>query len=122
MPHLPVAFAGLAALTLSVVVTACGGSAPPTYQHARSQAAVRAAEELGSASSPKSALHLKMARDHLASAEQLMASDKHDEAGLVLKRAEADAELAVALAREGEERTRAQNANRRVQELRQELR
>lgn len=106
----------------ALALVACGASAPPTYQLGQSQAAVRAAEELGADDSPQASLHLKMARDHLANAERLMAAEQYDDAGMVLKRAEADAELAVVLAREADERIRAENALRKVQVLRQELR
>lgn len=108
-------------LVLVASLAGCGGPPPPTRQLGRSQAAVRAAEELDARETPQAALHLKMARDHLARAERLMADEAHEDAELVLRRAEADAELAVALAREADERARAEDAMRKVQLLRREL-
>jgi Domain of unknown function (DUF4398) len=106
---------------LLVSLVACGGSGPPTHQLAESNSAVRAAEELGAANTPKAALHLKMARDHLKNAEQLIDDEEYEDASMVLKRAEADADLAVALARESNARTQAEQALRKVQELKRDM-
>jgi hypothetical protein len=102
-------------------LVACGGSAPPTFQLSKSQAAVRTAGELGATRNPQAALFLKMARDLLSNAERLMADEEYEDAQLVLRRAEADAEVAIALAREADERGRAEDAMRKVQELRRDL-
>jgi hypothetical protein len=108
-------------LVLAVTATACAAGRSPTHQLGRSQAAVRVAEELHADGNPQAALHLKMARDHISRAERLIAQDEPDAAWLTLIRAEADAELAVAMAREADERARADAAVRKVQVLRREL-
>jgi hypothetical protein len=111
----------LVCLLALAAVAGCGAGSPPHHQLGVSQAAIRTAEEIGAGDAPQAALHLKMARDHLASARRLMAEESYDAAALVLRRAEADAELAIALAREADERARAEDAIRKVQLLRREI-
>src|SRR5262245_52783791 len=108
-------------ISLALGLAACGGASPPTHQLTASNSAIRAAEELGAQNVPKAALHLKMARDHLKNAEALIAEEEYDAASLVLKRAEADADLALAYAREAQARARAEEAMRKVQELKREI-
>lgn len=111
--------AGLAVAAL--FASACGGAPPPTNQLSESQAAIRGAEEVGAENTPKAALHLKMARDHLKNAEALMADEENEEASLVLKRAEVDAEVAISMSKETEERMKAEEAMKKVQELKREI-
>ena len=100
-------------------VAACGGSAPvPATAVTESKSAIRAAEEVGAQNVPKAALHLKMARDQVATAEALISDGENEEAALVLDRAEVDAELAIALAREAGLRAQAAEARAKVQKLR----
>jgi hypothetical protein len=60
-----------------------------------------------------------MARDQVKTAELLMADGDNEEANLVLQRAEADAELALALAREEKLRAEAREALQKVEELKE---
>jgi hypothetical protein len=106
-------------LASTVVVAACGGGPKPEAQAAQSQAAISAAEAVGAQSYPKAALHLKMARDQVKTAELLMADGDNDEANLVLQRAEADAELSLALAREEKLRAEAREAMKKIDELKE---
>jgi Domain of unknown function (DUF4398) len=106
---------------LSLSLAACGASSPPTHQLTESNSAIRAAEEVGAGNTPKAALHLKMARDHLKNAEALIIEEEFEDATLVLKRAEADADLALSLARESQARAEAESAMRKVQELKREM-
>jgi hypothetical protein len=99
------------------LVAGCGGAPKPEAQATKSKAAVSAAEAVGAQSYPKAALHLKMARDQVNTAERLIADGDNEEADLALQRAEADAELALALAREEKEKAEAQEALRKVDEL-----
>jgi hypothetical protein len=110
----------LASLSILLAV-GCGSSAPPTHQHTKSQAAIRGAEVAGADESPKAKLHLKMARDHLANAEQLIAEEEYEDAALVLRRAEVDADLAISLAKESQARARAEDLQAKVQELKREM-
>jgi hypothetical protein len=97
-----------------VVVTAllagCAGAPPPADRMASSEAAVRGANELGAANVPQAALHLKLAQEGIAEAKSLMSNGDNERASYVLMRAQSDAELAVALAKEDTARRQAEDA------------
>lgn len=93
------------------------GAAVPHQELTSAEAAVRAAEVGGAPSVPKAELHLKKARDQIAVAKRLIEEDENERAFYELKRAAADAELALALAEEAETHHQAQAALRRVQQL-----
>ncbi len=98
--------------------TGCGGGVTSRRGEVTSTtAAIRAAEEVGAKNTPRSALHLKYARDQLKEAQGLLAEGRRDEGGLVLLRAEADAELALAIARESVARREAQRLVEEVEDL-----
>jgi hypothetical protein len=61
---------------------------------------LRAARELGAASVPRAKLHLQLAQTQVTQARKLTEDGENERASLVLTRARADAELAVALVRE----------------------
>lgn len=82
-----------------LAVTGCAAIQIPAEQLESSEASIRAAEELGAQSVPSAKLHLQLAHDQTETAKQ-MAADGDERATLVLARAEADAELALGLARE----------------------
>lgn len=108
------------ATSLAVLaLVGCGGSDVPQQQLSESTSDIRAAEELGADRHPRAALHLKMARDQMRTARALIADGDGDEAYPVLVRAEADAELALTLAREARMRAEAREAMNKVRELRQ---
>ena len=89
--------AGLATL----VVVGCGSGTIPLEQIASAQGAVRAAREMGAEKAPPDAqLHLRLAREAVESAKRLVADGDNTRAEWLLRRAEADAELALQLARE----------------------
>jgi hypothetical protein len=88
------------AISLGCALAACGGYAAPNEHMASTQAAARAAMEVGAKESPEAALHLKLAQEEIGQAQKLMADGDNKRADYVLTRAKADAELAVALARE----------------------
>ena len=87
---------------VTVSVAACGGSSLPPAKAADTQAAISAAAAVGADQHPQAALHLKMARDQLKQAQDLISRDKDDQAKLVLERANADAEVALIITREAE--------------------
>jgi hypothetical protein len=108
----------VAAVTTSFIV-GCGGAPPvPADQITQTEAAIRAASEVGAPSVPKAALHLKMAQDQLQTAKGLIAESQNDEARLVLDRARVDAELALALTKESTLRAQAAEAIEKVKKLR----
>jgi hypothetical protein len=72
-----------------------------------------AAQELGASSVPQAAFHLQLAREQSKRAGKLIKagdSDDREQAEWLLMRAQADAELALALAREDTDRSAAQQA------------
>jgi len=60
---------------------------------------MRGAEEVGAAKVPDAKMHLQMAKDETESAKK-MAADGNERAVVMLARADADAELALGMARE----------------------
>ena len=96
----------------------CGSSYPaPTARMADSESAVRAAQEVGGQSEPQAALHLKLAQEQIDQAKQLMNDGDNQRADFVLMRADADAELAVSLAREATARQQAKQAQDELTKL-----
>ena len=83
-----------------VLLSACGGAAVPQESLTAAKAAVAGAEVGGAATEPKAALHLKLAKEQLAQAEKLIADGDNEEAARVIDRAQADADLALSLAKE----------------------
>lgn len=100
-----------------VALSACGGGAMPQDGLTSAEAAVRAAEVGGASDNPKAALHLKYARDQVAEAKKLIEEEEFERAAALLDRAEADGELALALARVENAKAEAQAALDEVQEL-----
>jgi len=78
----------------------CGGAALPADKLTAAEASMRAAEEVGAKSVPRAELHLKLAQEQVEQARRLADDGDEERASQVLVRARADAELAVALARE----------------------
>jgi len=95
-------------MATGMALAACGGYAAPNELMAQTQAAARAAMEVGAKNSPDASLHLKLAQEEIAQAQKLMENGDNKRADYVLARAKADAELAVALAREATAQAEAQ--------------
>jgi hypothetical protein len=106
---------------LLVGVTACGGAPKPEARLESSQAAIRGAEEVGAKDSPQAALHLQLAVEQREKAIQLIRNEENGRAERLLMRAEADAELAVALAREASARSEAQKMKESIDELKRKV-
>jgi hypothetical protein len=83
-------------------------------------AAMRAAEEVGAGSNPKAELHLQLAKDEVAEANRLAKAGDEENARLLLDRAQADAELALQLARTEQEQQKAREAWDKVKEFQKE--
>lgn len=108
---------------LLVLLTAASCSkSPPPLQTDSSTSAIRAAEAVGATDVPRAALHLQLAREGLDRANALAQKGKKDEAESQLLRAEADAELAILLAQEQDERSAATEAMARVRQLQRDNR
>ena len=100
-------------------VLGCAAAPVPAERLASAEAGIRAAAEVGAEGVPQAALHLKMARDQVAQAKNLVESGDRQRATMILARAEADAELSLALARESTARAEATAVLAQVQTLRQ---
>jgi hypothetical protein len=105
-------------LPLSAVF-GCAAAPVPAERLASAEAGIRAAAEVGAEAEPQAALHLKMARDQVEQAKNLVQSGERERATAILARAEADAELSLALARESKARAEATAVLAQVQTLRQ---
>jgi hypothetical protein len=106
------------ALACALMSTACATSSPPpTRQFADSRAAVRVAEEVGAREDVKASTYLVLARKQLDEADREMQLRNYQNAERILRKAQANAELATALAREGNARAEAIETRRQVDEL-----
>jgi len=102
---------------LAVVLLGCGGVPKPEVRLASSEGAIRGAEEAGAQSVPQATLHLKLAQEQRERALELIKKDDNHRADMMLARAEADAELALALSREAVAKEEAQKAADEVRAL-----
>ena len=116
MPHryrVTTTFISLGALA---VIAGCATPAP-TERMEGTAGAIRSAEEVGAKRVPQAALHLQLAKEQSDHAKELIASGDKAGAASLLLRAQADAELAVALVRANEDRSAATAAVDRVKSL-----
>jgi hypothetical protein len=104
---------------LASVAVGCGSSPVPVEKMASSEAAIRAAREMGAPDEPKAALHLRLAQEQLDQAKALSKEGDNERAETVLMRAQSDAELALALAREKKSKAEAEKALEQVKTLQQ---
>ena len=104
---------GGATLATCLALMASCATTPSSGRTESSGAAIRAAQEVGASKVPQAALHLQLAREQAEHARALVESGNSEDraqAESLLMRAQADAELALALAREDVERSAAQQA------------
>jgi len=98
--------------------TIIAGCANVPLRTEASTSGIRAAEEAGAAKAPQASLHLQLAKEELESAKGLAAKGEKEQADSMLMRAEADAELAVALSHRDAEKSEAMAAVERARQLR----
>lgn len=101
----------------AAALAGCATVQIPPAQLEHSEASIRGAEELGATNVPAARLHLQLAKDQNQAARKL-AEAGDPRALVVLARAEADAELALGLAREAALRTDAKQATEDLNALR----
>lgn len=101
---------------IAVAVAGCATVPVPADKLARAQASIRAAEEMNAEAEPNAALHLRLAREQLATAKQILKDGDNGTARGILMRAEADAEAALNLARERSARVEAEKTIQDVQQ------
>jgi hypothetical protein len=107
----------LSVVCLVVIVAAAGCSSSPPLRTEASSSAIRAAEAVGATEVPRAALHLQLAKEELDRANVLAEKGEKDEAASLLTRAEVDAELAILLSQEQDEKSEAAKAMERVHQL-----
>jgi hypothetical protein len=95
---------------LAFTAAACGSSEVPAKQMAKSESAIRAASEIGAQNNPQASLHLKMAKDSYTQAQAASKDGEQETAERLLEKAEADAELALALTRKEQSAAKAEQA------------
>lgn len=104
---------------LAALLVACAGpqttSPDLTRQLAASEASIQTARTLGAERQPQAALYLKLAREAVATADQLADRGQLEDARRALVRAQVDADLALALANEARLRAAARSARAEVQ-------
>lgn len=96
----------------------CGGAAPPYHAQAQAMAAMRSAQEVGAEARPEAAYHLELASEQREDAERSIERGQMQRAERLLRQAEADAELAIALAREASMQREAAETRERIGEMR----
>jgi hypothetical protein len=106
------------ALVPALTSLGCATAPVPAERLASAEAGIRGAAEVGAEGVPQAALSLKRARDQVAYAKSLAEKGDNERAELVFARAETDAELALALARESAARAEANAVLAQIQTLR----
>jgi hypothetical protein len=104
---------------LALTLAGCGGAPRPEARLASSEGAIRGAEEAGASQVPEAKLHVKLAEEQRQQALELIKRGENHRAAMVLARAEADAELAIALARATSAQTDATKSEEAVETLKQ---
>lgn len=98
-------------LCLIAALGACASAPQPTERLVSAEASLRAADEVGAKRYPQAEYHAQLAREQLEQARKLMADGDNERADMLLRRATADAEVAVAISREGAAKQAASEPN-----------
>lgn len=99
------------------LLAGCGGAVAPQAQLTDAKSAVSAAQARGAKEVPQASLYLKMARDAVATAEELIKQEEYEQAEMVLERAMKDAKLASTLTDEAEMKKKAEEELKRLESL-----
>jgi hypothetical protein len=107
-----------APVVLVGLLAACGGDdALPKSRLPATQAVVNTAREAGAAEDARAAMHLRLAQANIDRARALSALGEDERADFAIRRAQADAELALLLAREAALREDAERAQAQLKAL-----
>ena len=104
-----------------LALVACGGAAVPRDQMTQAEAAVKGAEVGGANDEPKAALHLKLAREELAKAQNMINDGENEDAARMVARAQADADLALALAKQAAARKDTAEAKEQIDQIKENI-
>ncbi len=96
----------------------CGGARAPSAARADALGAIQAAQAVGAPNQPEAALHLELANEQVAVADRRIRDGEMSEAERLLRQAEADAAVAISLAREAQTRASAEATMNHIQEMR----
>ena len=110
-------FLATGVLVLGLSISGCASGPVPVANANATSAAIRAAKEVGAPAVPTAALHLKLAEDQSEMAQKMIKEGNNGGANMMYLRADADAELALSLAREVQTVGEAQKAQQRVLKL-----
>jgi Domain of unknown function (DUF4398) len=106
---------------VAVSAAACGGAAVPQETLTAAQASAKGAEVGGANEDPKAQLHLKLATEQIEKAKKLIEDGKNEEAARLVDRAQADADLALALAQQAKAMRDAKDADEQLGKLKKKL-
>lgn len=98
----------------------CASAVAPTGSMENSLSNIRAAQEVGAPKVPRAQLHLQLAEEQTTHAKKLMADNEKERASFVTMRAEADGQLALALARQNVSSIAAKESAAKLAELNKE--
>ncbi len=96
---------------------ACATTVPQQQNAEGPAAAIRSAEEVGADRVPQAALRLQLAKEQLEHARTMTSDEQRPEAARMLMRSQADAELALALARSSLARAEANKAKEKAMKI-----
>ena len=99
----------------------CGSAAVPQEQLTAAQAAVKGAQVAGAAEDPRAALHLKLAQEQVQKAQALIADNENEEAARLVERAQADADLAILLAKEAKSKQEAASVREQIDDIKRRM-
>src|SRR5690606_2170161 len=99
----------------------CASQATVPARMSEPKMMIAAAQEKGAANNPEAQLHLKLAKDRVQQAERYLREGDRSHAELLLLRAEADAEYALALLRRDQARHDAERLQKRIDALHTEM-
>jgi hypothetical protein len=102
---------------MAACAAGCASTPVPTAQVASTETAVQSARAAGASGVPQASSHLTDAESELGKAKNLINSGDNDQAGPLLTRAEADANLAAALSREAQQKASTDAAIQRVRTM-----
>lgn len=106
---------------VAVSAAACGGAAVPQEALTAAQASVKGAEVGGANEDPKAQLHLKLANEQIEKAKKAIEDGDNEVAARLVDRAQADADLALALAQQAKSLREAKDADEQLGKLKKKL-
>ena len=105
---------------IALVASSCASAQLPDENYAPAQT-IAAAEERDVDNLPEAKLHLKLARDQMQEAEALRKDGKEDEADILMMKAQADADYALAILRRQDQQAETEEVRKKLEELRAEM-